>query len=239
MAVSLYYADILTMNPLSSINHAINNNAVSDAYGVNSGQSNVGNTARVGSSGAKSAESAASELTTKDNTLVLSSRAERAQKIEAMANDFFKGGNFTSAQLPSLIQRLYQDGILSEGQLNRLSSSGFDIPPADNQSLSDFIDEQRSALTNNEEDKKLAEMLDDAKWVMGTMEISQSPLVAQKANRVSSQITELLQSDRPLTDEQRNHYQGIKSLMQLTSMTGDHQQDNGQLNSYLALASRH
>ncbi|GIU44348.1 hypothetical protein TUM4438_15330 [Shewanella sairae] len=227
------------MNPLSSINQSINNNALSDAYGVNSGQSNVGNAASVANASAKPVNPAASDLTTKDNTLVLSGRAERAQKIEAMANDFFKGGNFTSAQLPQLIQRLYQDGILSEGQLNRLSNSGFDIPPASEQSLFGFIDEQRSALGDSEEDKKMAQMLDDAKWVMGAMDVSQSPLVAQKANRVSSQITELLQSDRPLTDEQRNHYQGIKSLMQLTSMTGEHQQENGQINSYLALAKRH
>ena len=227
------------MNPLSSINTPINNNALSDAYGVNSGQSNVGGAGAIANLPAKTPDTVNNELTKSDNTLVLSGRAERAQKIEAMANDFFKGGNFTSAQLPQLIQRLYQDGILSEGQLNRLSQSGFDIPPASEQSLANFIDEQRKGLSDSDEDKKLAEMLDDAKWVMGAMDVSQSPLVAQKANRVSSQITDLLQSDRPLTDEQRNQYQGIKSLMQLTAMTGEHQQDHGQLNSYLALAKRH
>ncbi|MGS0675187.1 hypothetical protein [Shewanella sp. 30m-9] len=228
------------MNPLSSISNAINSNAqVSDTYGVNSGQSNVGGAGAVAALGATAPQAETTELTKNDNTLVLSGRAERAQKIEAMANDFFKGGQFTSAQLPSLIQRLYQDGILSEGQLNRLSNSGFDIPPAEVQPLSDFIDEQRSTLTNSEQDRELAELLDNAKWVMGAMDVSQSPLVAQKANRVSSQITDLLQSERPLTEVQQNQYQGLKSLMQLAAMTGEHQQENGQLNSYLALAKRH
>ncbi|GIU27752.1 hypothetical protein [Shewanella sp. MBTL60-007] len=227
------------MNLLSSINTAVNTNTLSDAYGVNNGQSNVANTENVTAQGAKTTQVAATELTKSDNTLVLSGRAERAQKIEAMANDFFKGGTFTSAQLPALIQRLYQDGILSEGQLNRLSNSGFEIPPADEQSLADFIDEQRAGLSDSEDDKKLAAMLDDAKWVMGAMDISQSPLVAQKANRVSSHITELLNSEKPLSEAQANQYKGLKSLMQLASMTGEHQQENGQLNSYLALAKRH
>ncbi|ABZ77246.1 conserved hypothetical protein [Shewanella halifaxensis HAW-EB4] len=228
------------MNPLSSISNAVNSNAlVSDAYGVNSGQSNVGGAGVATEVGAKTVQAETTSLTKNDNTLVLSDRAERAKKIEAMANDFFKGGQFNSAQLPALIQRLYQDGILSEGQLNRLSNSGFEIPPADEQSLSDFIDEQRASLSDSDDDKKLAAMLDDAKWVMGAMDISQSPLVAQKANRVSSQITELLNSEKPLSEAQANHYKGLKSLMQLASMTGEHQQENGQLNSYLALAKRH
>ncbi|GIU08352.1 MULTISPECIES: hypothetical protein [unclassified Shewanella] len=226
------------MNLLSSINNPVNSNTLSDAYGVNREQSNVTNAENIAVNSGKQTL-AATELTKSDNTLVLSGRAERAQKIEAMANDFFKGGQFTSAQLPSLIQRLYQDGILSEGQLNRLSNSGFELPPADEQSLSDFIDEQAAALTDSEEDSSLAQMLDDAKWVMGAMDFSQSPLVAQKANRVSSQITELLNSEKSLSEAQVEQYKGLKALMQLTSMTGEHQQENGQLNSYLALANKH
>ncbi|ABV87940.1 hypothetical protein [Shewanella pealeana] len=226
------------MNLLSSINNAVNSNTLSDAYGVNREQSNVANAENITANSGKQTLTA-TELTKNDNTLVLSGRAERAQKIEAMADDFFKGGQFTSAKLPSLIQRLYQDGILSEGQLNRLSNSGFELPPADEQSLSDFIDQQASALSDSEGDKKLAQMLDDAKWVMGAMDFSQSPLVAQKANRVSSQITELLNSEKSLSETQVDQYKGLKALMQLTSMTGEHQQENGQLNSYLALANKH
>ena len=228
------------MNPLSSINNPVNSGAVlADAYGASGSQASVGSANGVQGVNANAATSASNAASKDDNGLVLSGRAERAQKIEAMAQDFFQDGSFSSEKLPSLIQRLYQDGILSDGQLNRLTNSGFDIPPTEEQSLADFIDEQRATLTNSSEDRELAGVLDEAKWVMGTMDAIQSPVVAQKANRVASEITALLESDRPLTDQQKNQYQGIKSLMQLASMTGEHQQATGQLNSYLALAKQH
>lgn len=128
---------------------------------------------------------------------------------------------------------------MSDGQLNRLTNSGFEIPPTETQSLTDFIDEQRAALTNSDDDKSLAGTLDEAKWVMRTMDLIQSPAIAQKANHVANDITVLLGSERSLTDQQKHQYQGIKSLMQLSSMTGEHQQATGQLNSYLALAKQH
>ncbi|QQX78792.1 hypothetical protein JK628_14590 [Shewanella sp. KX20019] len=227
------------MNPLSSINTPVNSGAVlADAYGVSSTQTGVGSTAAVQAVNA-GVPASTTNTAANDDGLVLSGRAERAQKIEAMAKDFFQDGSFSSEKLPSLIQRLYQDGILSDGQLNRLTNSGFDIPPAEEQSLADFIDEQRATLTNSGEDRELAGTLDEAKWIMRTMDSIQSPAVAQKANRVASDITALLDSDRALTDQQKNQYQGIKSLMQLASMTGEHQQATGQLNSYLALAKQH
>ncbi|MCL1051636.1 hypothetical protein L2755_18660 [Shewanella abyssi] len=228
------------MNPLSSINTPINSGAVlADAYGVSNTQTGVGSTAGVQAVNAGASAPSTNTAANDDSGLVLSGRAERAQKIEAMAKDFFQDGSFSSDKLPNLIQRLYQDGILSDGQLNRLTNSGFDIPPAEDQSLADFIDEQRATLTNSGEDRELAGTLDEAKWVMRTMDSIQSPAVAQKANRVASDITALLDSDRTLTDQQKNQYQGIKSLMQLASMTGEHQQATGQLNSYLALAKQH
>ncbi|MFT5790092.1 hypothetical protein CXF83_15675 [Shewanella sp. Choline-02u-19] len=228
------------MNPLSSINNPVNSGAVlADAYGVSGTKAGVGSATGIQGINADASASSTNTVTKDDHGLVLSGRAERAQKIEAMAKDFFQDGSFSSEKLPSLIQRLYKDGILSDGQLNRLTNSGFDIPPTEAQSLADFIDEQRATLTNSDEDRELAGTLDEAKWVMRTMDSIQSPAIAQKANRVATDITALLGSERPLTDQQKHQYQGIKSLMQLASMTGEHQQASGQLNSYLALAKQH
>ena len=228
------------MNPLASISNSVNSGAVlADAYGVSGGQSGIGGTNAVKGINNSNPPATTNTGSKDDNGLVLSGRAERAQKIEAMAKDFFQDGSFSSEKLPSLIQRLYQDGILSDGQLNRLTNSGFDIPATEDQSLTEFIDEQRATLTNSAEDRDLAATLDEAKWVMRTMDSIQSPVVAQKANRVANDIAGLLESDRPMTDAQKNQYQGIKALMQLAAMTGEHQQATGQLNSYLALAKQH
>lgn len=228
------------MNPLSSINNQVNTNSMlSDAYGINSGQAEVGESASL--SGAAATPKAQVSETSSDGheSLALSSRAVRAQKIEAMANDFFADGQFGSAKLPSLIQRLYRDDILSEGQLNRLSNSGFNIPQGQTQDLASFIDEKRKSLSDSDADVVQAKMLDEAEFVMGAMDNVQSPVNAQKATRVSAQLTQLLSIEQPMSDTDRLQYEGLKSLMQLASSMGEHQQAGGQLNSYLALANRH
>ncbi|WOT04047.1 hypothetical protein [Shewanella youngdeokensis] len=212
---------------------------LADTYGAAGNQVGVERHAGVGQNGNAASASLNQSLSQDDKGLVLSGRAARAQKIEALANDFFKESDFNTAQFPKLIQRFYQDEILSDEQLNRLSSSGFDVPSAQAQPLTHFIEQQRLTLSNSEQDRDLAATFDEASWVMSNMDLIQSPVVAQKANRVASEMTKVLDSDKELTELQQNQYQGIKSLMQLSSMTGEHQHATGQLNSYLALAKQH
>ncbi|MDB2385753.1 hypothetical protein N9W21_00220 [Shewanella sp.] len=230
------------MNSLTNLNKPIISGSLADAYGTTTQQSAPNHSASNLSAPVTdklASTSASHNNNNSDAELVLSPRAQRAQKIEAMARDFFQTGDFSSEKLPSLIQRLYQDGILSQGQLNRLSDSGFDIPSTHSQSLSAFIDEQRATLTDSADDKTLGTTLDEAAWVMATMDTIQSPIVAQKANRVANDLNTLLATDRVLTDQQNSQYQGLKSLMQLAAMSGEHQQPTGQLNSYLALSKPH
>lgn len=77
------------MNPLSNINNPINSGAVlADAYGVSG--TKAGGAAGIQGVNTDALPTSTNTVTKDDHGLVLSGRAERAQKIEAMAKDFFK-----------------------------------------------------------------------------------------------------------------------------------------------------
>lgn len=172
--------------------------------------------------------------------IALSPRAQRAQKIQAMAQDFFVGKQFSVDNIPALVSRLQTDGILSEAQLARLSPSALEQKPQSNEmaSLQAFVDNELSLLSKNMPNNALITTLFDAKTVLANMDDAQSPLLAQKANKVVGQLTDFLNSEPSLTDTQKQQYQGLKTTMQLASSMGAHQSASGQLSSYLALAKR-
>ncbi len=67
------------------------------------------------------------------------------------------------------------------------------------------------------------------------MDNIQSKELSQQASRVSSQLNVYLKSDVQMSGEERQQWQGLRSVMQLASSMGDSQQASGQLSSYLAL----
>jgi len=240
------------MNPIANATSAASQLTtapnVADAYGVNSQQTEAGkNSDKVSLSQSQSTRAPSSKEAVKDESVSLSPRAQRAQKIEGMAKDFFSSGNFTTQDIPRLVQRLYQDGILSDSQLTRLSEGGFDIPDPTTkpEDLKSFIKEQRNELETAQAEKGegassgtegvLIKLLDDAESVIDGMGNAQSPVISQKATRVSAQLNVYLRGDVELTQSSREQWQGLKSVMQLAASMGDNQQASGQLSSYLAL----
>jgi|GEM_PF-1410387 len=222
--------------------------SVADAYGVNSQQTEAGkNSDKVTLSQSQSTRTPSSKEQVKDESVTLSPRAQRAQKIESMAKDFFTSGNFSTEDIPKLVQRLHQDGILSDSQLTRLSEGGFDIPQPNTkpEDLKSFIKEQRNELESalakkgggdeSGSESVLIKLLNDAESVLDGMGNAQSVQTSQKATRVSAQLNVYLSADVELTQNSREQWQGLKSVMQLAASMGENQQANGQLSSYLAL----
>ena len=244
------------MNPItnaaSQINSAINpgvnttagntGKSLVDSYGVNSQKTDAGiSSDKVSLSQSKEATAGQNRDGIKDESVSLSPRAARAQKIETMAKDFFSKGDFSAADLPKLIQRLHQDGILSDSQLNRLSEGGFDLPQVKGQpdDLKSFIEDKRKELTAEGEvegmSAVLVSLLNDADSVLNQMDNAQGKEVSQKATRVSAQLNVYLQSDAQMSVSDREQWQGLKSTMQLASSMGENQQAVGMVNSYLSL----
>ncbi len=237
------------MNPITNTASQLSTStSIADAYGVNSQQTEAGKSSdKVTLSQSQSPRTAASKDGIKDESVSLSPRAQRAQKIESMAKDFFSDGSFSTQDIPRLVQRLYQDGILNDSQLTRLSQGGFDIPDPDTkpEDLKSFIREQRSELQAAQDEKGegaepgtetvLIKLLDDAESVIDGMGNAQSAEISQKASRVSAQLNVYLRGDVELSQSSREQWQGLKSVMQLAASMGENQQASGQLSSYLAL----
>jgi hypothetical protein len=234
------------MNPIANTTSTasqLTNTSLADKYGINSNQAEAGkhsDKVTLGQTG--NASKTGSKEQVKDESVSLSPRALRAQKIESMAKDFFADGNFSSADLPKLVQRLYQDGILSETQLNRLSEGGIDLPKSEGKvdDMKTFIQTKRNQLEKTAQDDEsmsnvLIKLLDDAEGVLDNMDSVQTKEISKEAARVSSQLNVFLQGDVEMSSEDRKQWQGLKSVMQLASSMGESQQAGGQLNSYLAL----
>ncbi|QYK02674.1 hypothetical protein [Shewanella psychrotolerans] len=232
------------MNPISSLLSSSNNTIAAEAYGNEVSREPQSQASSIHSDKVSLSNQANADKATgpaiAEEAVSLSSRAMRAQKIEAMAKDFFADGQFTTAQIPKLIQRLHQDGILSDNQLNRLSSAGFDIPETSShkQSLMDFINEQKETLTQTDPDSVLMTVLDDAKSVLNNMDSVDGAQYSQKAARVSAQLSVFINADAPMEQIEKQQWQGLKSTMQLAASMGNSQQFSGQMNSYLALSKR-
>lgn len=214
--------------------------SIIDAYGVNSQKASTtktdasAETTQTQSSVTKSDQASSDEI-------ALSPRALRAQKIQAMSEDFFADGKFSVADIPALVSRLQQDGILSDSQVERLSQNGIKVPSKETpskQSLQDFLDDELKTLAKNSPNSSLINTLVDAKSVLSNMDDAQSPVLAQKAAKVFGQLTEYINSEPPMTDKQKQLWQGLKSTMQVASSLGAQQSASGQLSSYLALAKR-
>ncbi|WP_082930817.1 hypothetical protein [Shewanella woodyi] len=240
------YAENLTMNPIAnapSTAGQLTNTSLADKYGINSHQAEAGqHSDKVTLSQSNQPPKAASKEQVKDESVSLSPRAMRAQKIESMAKDFFADGQFSISDLPKLVQRLHQDGILSDTQLNRLSEGGIELPRPQGsvEDMKTFIESKRGELEKNASDENtmsnvLIKLLDDAEGVLNKMDNIQSKELSQQASRVSSQLNVYLKSDVQMSGEERQQWQGLRSVMQLASSMGDSQQASGQLSSYLAL----
>lgn len=225
---------------LNTSNLNRSNTSIADAYGLNSQKAS---TAKTESSTEKTSSQKGTTQTesTGADAIALSPRAQRAQKIQAMSKDFFANGQFSVADIPALVSRLQKDGILSERQLERLSQNGINsLSPdkTDTQSLQDFIDDELKSLSETAPNSSLINTLVDAKHVLTNIDDAQSPLLAQKAAKVFGQLTDYLNSNPPMTDTQKQQWQGLKSTMQVASSMGSQQSALGQLSSYLALAKR-
>lgn len=229
---------------MNSILNAFNLNrssaSIADAYGANSQKTSTAKTDTTTETN-KTQTDATKPDNGKTDEIALSPRAQRAQKIQSMAKDFFADGQFGVADIPALVSRLQKDGILSDVQLERLSKNGITVPSTTTptkQSLQDFLDDEIKSLAKKSPNNPLINTLVDAKSVLTNMDDAQSPVLAQKATKVLSQLTDYLNSEPPLTDAQKQQWQGLKSMMQLASSMGAHQSASGQLSSYLALAKR-
>lgn len=193
------------------------------------------------------------------DSISLSSEGRRAARVQELAKEFFGSGQFSSADLPKLLERFSDEGFLSEKQLGRLQSSGLmGVDTKDNASLKEFIQGQIGLLRQQASQSPLLNALKGADNLMGNMGMMYSPSISLAANKVAAQLDTLLKgenqtaesagsnsnklaakADSALQDPQLlSRLSGVSALMRTAAAVGSQQQASGQINSYLALAKR-
>lgn len=193
------------------------------------------------------------------DSISLSSEGRRAARVQELAKEFFGSGQFSSADLPKLLERLSDEGFLSEKQLGRLQSSGLmGVDTKDNASLKEFIQGQIGLLRQQASQSPLLNALKGADNLMGNMGMMYTPSSSLAANKVAAQLDTLLKgenqtaesagsnsnklaakADSALQDPQLlSRLSGVSALMRTAAAVGSQQQASGQINSYLALAKR-
>jgi hypothetical protein len=114
-----------------------------------------------------------------DNDLSLSTRS---QKLSAIDNEFFNGSALTSDDITTLVERLYEYGLISSGELTTLNGEETDSDPDEvdptsaiiTQSLLSYIDDLEESLAALDETEmfgtvsldELQTALDSAKTII-------------------------------------------------------------------------
>ncbi|MBO2598958.1 hypothetical protein [Shewanella algae] len=232
-----------------------------DAYGVNnrltsgSGLSVV-DTETVNDS--KSQGSASANIG--QDSISLSNDGKRAARVQELAKEFFGSGQFSSADLPKLLARLGDEGLLSESQMARLQGSGLmGVDTKDNASLKEFIQGQIGLLRQQASQSPLLNALKGADSLMGNMGMMYTPSSSLAANKVAAQLDAVLNGENQTAESAENNsnklaakadsaqqdpqllsrLSGVSALMRTAAAIGSQQQGSGQINSYLALAKRY
>ncbi|QWL03941.1 hypothetical protein [Shewanella indica] len=232
-----------------------------DAYGVNnrltsgSGLSVV-DTETVSDNKSKGSTSA----NIGQDSISISNDGKRAARVQELAKEFFGSGQFSSADLPKLLARLGEEGLLSESQMVKLQGNGLmGVDTKDNVSLKEFIQGQIGLLRQQASQSPLLNALEGADSLMGNMGMMYTPSSSLAANKVAAQLDAVLKGENQTAKSAENNssklaakvdsalqepqllsrLSGVSALMRTAAAMGSQQQGSGQINSYLALVKRY
>ncbi|MGG7093500.1 hypothetical protein ACN0IJ_07620 [Shewanella indica] len=234
-----------------------------DAYGVNnrltsgSGLSVV-DTETVSDNKSKGSTSA----NIGQDSISISNDGKRAARVQELAKEFFGSGQFSSADLPKLLARLGEEGLLSESQMAKLQGSGLmGVDTKDNVSLKEFIQGQIGLLRQQASQSPLLNALEGADSLMGNMGMMYTPSSSLAANKVAAQLDAVLKGENQTAESAESgngssklatkgdsalqepqllsRLSGVSALMRTAAAMGSQQQGSGQINSYLALVKRY
>ncbi|WP_339087630.1 hypothetical protein [Shewanella chilikensis] len=232
-----------------------------DAYGVNNRLTSGSGLSVVDTetvSDNKSQGSASANI--RQDSISLSNDGKRAARLQELAKKFFGSGQFSSADLPKLLARLGDEGLLSESQMAKLQGSGLmGVDTKDNVSLKEFIQGQIGLLRQQASQSPLLNALEGADSLMGNMGMMYTPSSSLAANKVAAQLDAVLKGENQTAKSDNGNsskpavkadsaqqepqllsrLSGVSALMRTAAAMGSQQQGSGQINSYLALVKRY
>ncbi|WP_335921202.1 hypothetical protein [Shewanella chilikensis] len=232
-----------------------------DAYGVNNRLTSGSGLSVVDTETVSDNKSQGSaSVNIRQDSISLSNDGKRAARVQELAKEFFGSGQFSSADLPKLLARLGDEGLLSESQMAKLQGSGLmGVDTKDNVSLKEFIQGQIGLLRQQASQSPLLNALEGADSLMGNMGMMYTPSSSLAANKVAAQLDAVLKGENQTAKSDNGNsskpavkadsaqqepqllsrLSGVSALMRTAAAMGSQQQGSGQINSYLALVKRY
>ncbi|MCE9853358.1 hypothetical protein [Shewanella chilikensis] len=232
-----------------------------DAYGVNNRLTSGSGLSVVDTETVSDNKSQGSaSVNIRQDSISLSNDGKRAARLQELAKEFFGSGQFSSADLPKLLARLGDEGLLSESQMAKLQGSGLmGVDTKDNVSLKEFIQGQIGLLRQQASQSPLLNALEGADSLMGNMGMMYTPSSSLAANKVAAQLDAVLKGENQTAKSDNGNsskpavkadsaqqepqllsrLSGVSALMRTAAAMGSQQQGSGQINSYLALVKRY
>ena len=182
------------------------------------------------------------------------SLSSRAQKLNAINNEFFNGKAIASVDTAKLIDRVYEYGLISKGEYGQLTrapqdSEGQPIDtPTSTQSLTQFLDhfEQRLEKVEGYQDSDQQSVIDlksalaSAKGILGDVEGAKgNPQFKNTLDTTKSVLNDLLGqeafADMPLED--RVDMSNVIKTLDIVDKIDPKRLDNQRVNHYIAVAN--
>jgi len=116
--------------------------------------------------------------------------SSRSEKLNALSNEFFKSGSFTSADVNALVERTYELGFISKNEYLKLSENSVPeeidnkIDKTSTTTLIDYINEFKERL-DKLDDKELEQASPEEKESLGAMKQA-----LNSAKRILSDVEE-------------------------------------------------
>ncbi len=165
--------------------------------------------------------------------------SDRAQKIQKLNEEFFKGGPSSVKITPDFIARLQEYGFLDKNQANQLSASAQQTAIEDKSSLgqlSNFIDSFSEKLEKQNPTDSLISTLNKAKSIINNFDGSKPSSLASDIKTVSAELTQYI-NDNEIDKDDKEQLEELNLALKIADNLKPDNLSTAKVNNYLKILS--
>lgn len=170
--------------------------------------------------------------------------SSRAQKLQAISDEFFSHGNFTQVDTKKLIDKVHEYGLISDKEFDSLSNSPLfkkaekNTNNAEPKSLIEHLQDVKKAVDKSDsaENKELSIGLDKAMSILSDVEKAKnSPTFKQDITNAMSELDKLMKSDsfKKLDEKYQEAIEGSVAALEVIDKISPNRLSNPFINRYL------
>ena len=165
--------------------------------------------------------------------------SDRAQKIQKLNEEFFKGGPSSVKITPEFIARLQEYGFLDKNQADQLSASAQQTTIEDKSSLgqlSEFIDTFSEKLEKQNPTDSLISTLNKAKSIINNFDGSKPSSLASDIKTVSAELTQYI-NDNEINKNDKEQLEELNLALKIADNLKPDNLSTAKVNNYLKILS--